>query len=54
MECPECPGFHDSKLVFLIAKFHQEVGSSSKYVCLPTIPNPKPPLKHDVIKVSPL
>ena len=36
----------DSKIVFIIAKFHREEDrSSSHYECLPTIPNPKPLLK---------
>ena len=48
IECPECPGYHDSKTVFIITKFHLEAGRLSQYVCLPTIPNPKPLLKHDM------
>ena len=47
---PECPRF---KPVFRIAKFHQEAGLSSQYVCLPTILNHKLLLKHET-KVVPL
>ena len=47
----ECSGFHDPKTVFRIAKFHREVGRSSQYKWLPTIPRPKPLLKHDMTKV---
>ena len=48
------PGFHDFKTVFRIFKFHRKVGCSSQYVCLPTIQNPKPLLKHNTTKVAPL
>ena len=50
--CPGCPGVHDSEADFRIAKFYRKVGRSSQYVGLPTIPNPKPLLKHVVTKVS--
>ena len=40
------PGFLEPKTVLEIAKFQREVGRSSQYVCLPTIPNPDPLLKY--------
>ena len=48
------PWIHDSKTVFRLAKFHRKVDRSAQYVCLPTMSNPKPLLKHDMTKVSPL
>ena len=46
------PWISKLQTVFRIAKLRRKVDQSLQYVCLPIIPNPKPLIKHDMVKVT--